>query len=409
MMQTHLYLHYGQENQLNWLLIDGGQRQTVQCGDWEGLARDLENFGAHQLVTTLVLAGFHANFVTSDINAQQLKYAKGAMEYAFEDQLSENIEDVIIVKQPKHSRSQVAAWIVSKSLLEATSIRLVELNCLLRHCFIDTDLLDSSLGLTVMASDADTLLVSGGSLRLHISPMWLNTLPNQHQNLRLLVPKGYEGAKLLAAQLFTQNETPSEIVYYEGHWLSQLVDYLFQPTHRATDIWEGMQFQRPDNRRSKKTLLQGVFVAAFACLAYIGQLYYVEKTESAQSQAYFEANMALCQDIFGPEKRCAEAFVEREVAALLVQNDIAIQQQMGLTNALNDIALVMPSSLEMTEFRYDQSRSELLITVKANNFQQLELLRNQLLEQDYDVVLSASQQPNSYLGNMRIQLVGGES
>lgn len=410
-MQTHLYLYILSEEIFQWILINQGERMPCTEGNLETLSSYLSVEGISQSEVTVVLAGNLASYVSTQLTSQQLKYVSKALPFALEENISQDHMDLQIVIANKEKGGQVIAWLVDKLLLLNLKERLGQINLKIKYCYVDTDLLPTETSCQILITEDKHLLISDKNLRSYGTIDWLAVLSDQFKpasSITLHCPENYSEADIVSHQIASLFEQEVEQKTYSNSSFNELINYLLLRNRQAVNIWTGEFAPVNSNPKIKRWVIQGLGMLLLSTILFTANQLVEINRISEQIEAYSKSISTLCKDIYGQQKQCREVLLKREVSSLLNKTLASSSSDNQLISNFDAIGKYLKGETSVDSIRYDNSRFELLLTVRGSNFQVLEQFKNDLSSQGLQVELAASQQSNYTRGNIKISLQGGQ-
>jgi len=409
MMQTHLYLYLHDAQRLEWLLVNHGERLGTESGSWSDLEAHLSNEGVVQPLTTVILAGYQSSYVKTDLTAQQQKFAASAVAYAIEEKLSLDPTECHVVMDGKPSSSSMTAWVVAKTLMHHIQREADGLRLRVRHCYVDTDIAVGEAECQFIVTEHGGLLCRAHGIRVSGTTDWTAILCeriDKDVRAQAFFPNDFDGKGVFDAQManhFSQTETSES---YQQPLLELLVDGLMSRPIDAVNLWVGDLTQDPDTSHVRRIVKWASATLVLVVVAFVLKQTVLLQSLHAENAQLAVAIDGLCHDIWGPDKVCQETFLQKEIAVLLRRDTLASSQSAALLPTLTDVANAMTADLQLTSFRYDQKRAELVFSVKAKTFLQLESVKDALTAQGHQVNMSASQKDDAIEGNIKMFIAG---
>ncbi|AJQ95869.1 type II secretion system protein GspL [Gynuella sunshinyii] len=393
-----------QQDTINWLLINQGHRQPDQSGSWEDLKSYLENEGSTEPKVALIIPIEKSVFLEMVLPPGQAKYAAKAIDFAVEEKLSQDPSLYHLVPRGKPKQGSLSVIAIDKEWFATQLQILKEAGLEVVQCFIDAEILVEAGAIHVIQTDR-SMVVSSPSHCLSADVSWLGALlpkaMEQHEDkpLKLTLPENSEQENIIKAQVMLSADQELTTEYYTGTYLGFLVDKLLS-SHPAHSLLIG-EFGGKKEQSQWLNALKPAAIAATVLLVAGLSFQVVQGWQAARlSEAYLQANEKLCKDIFGPQKRCRENLIKREVQNLISQPTTTTSAASFLS-LLEDFASIKGQET-LISLRYTQDKQELLMVILDQDFQKLEQIKSKLEGKGYNVELSASQDKNMTRGNFRI-------
>ena len=393
-----------QAGAINWLLINQGQRQPDQCGSWETLKDYLDNEGSTAAKVALIVPIEKTVFIEMALPPGQAKYAAKAIDFAVEEKLSQDPSLYHLVPRGKPKQGNLSVIAIDKEWFTEQLACVQELGLEVVQCFVDAELLVEPTAIHVVQSDR-SMVVSSSNHCLTADIDWLGALlpkvmeQQADKAVLLTLPESSDQENIIKAQVMLSAEQQLTTGRYPDTYLGYLVDKLLS-AHPAHSLLIGDFASRKEQSQWLKIIKPVAIVATVLVVAGLSyQL--VQGWQAAElSNAYLQANEKLCQDIFGPEKRCRENLIKREVQNLISQ-PVTTTAGISFLSMMEDVAAIKGQET-LVSVRYNQDKQELLMVILDQDFQKLEQIKSKLEDKGYNVELSASQDKDMTRGNFRI-------
>ena len=408
-MQHQIIVHLQNEpDTLHWLLVSKGERHTVYGGTFEQFEQYLQTEGVTQGNCTLVLPAEKVVNCTVDLPPGQARYIAKALPFALEDKLIQDPSyyHLVPIGKPKSGQLQVLA--VDEAWMSGQVERLNSLGLNLIAAFVDAQIISDPEQL-VVASFHNRLLIAGENQVVTTEVDWaeitLAKILDEDQDVatQLVVAAGDQSVNILKAQIDSHLNQPCEVVTVEGELLNLLVDRMGTNRAKLTNVLTGPFATQKESSKLTKFIGPALVAGSLGLAVFIGSSLVDARRDQVLADAYLQANETLCKDIFGPQKKCRENLLKREVTNVLNSNSGAVDSgDASLLDSLMDLAELINDDLELHSVKYTGSKKEILAVVHAADFSQLETLKSGLEAKGYQAELSASQDKGRTRGNFKL-------
>ncbi len=408
-MQYQLFIYIREpESYLHWQLLDRGQRQAVYEGSWEQLQQYLDTEGVVSPSTTLLLPAECALHCKVELPPSQLKYVHKALPFAIEDKLVKDPDYYHLIPNSRIKNGKLPVIAIDLEYLESIRSQMISLGLEPGEAYLDSELLFEPGKLGLCYAEGRTL-ISFEDLYMATDDNWagqvIEHLSEEIDTLgiNMVFDEGVENPDILVAQVQNTMEVEVATSAFQGDLLNHLVDKMLLKPKSLTNIFTGRFSFKAESKSQFKFLQPAAIAASVMFVLFLVANVVETRRQSALAEGYAKANEALCKDIFGPEKRCRENLLKKEVENVL--NNSAGQSAnsgMEFLASADDIAQAMRTGLEIQSLRYNQSKSELLAVITGKDFGILEAFKNAMIAKGYNAELSASQDGGKSRGNFKI-------
>lgn len=393
---------------LHWQWQEGDRRMPEQRGGWTQLADSLSVEQGASIPTTLILPAEMISLCQVQLPSGQARYLKQALAYAVEDKLTLDSSAYHLVPVGKPRAGQLEVIAVERKLFSSLLQQCAELSLNLLRVVVDADLI-SEPGQLAIVSEGPRLLFRTQNAMLAAELSWLaTTVPRLLDSTSvesvkvtsISIEDHPSGANLLQAELANLVDVPVSVENWEGSALSLMQSLLSR--HHTVNLLAGEFARRSEQTNYWHRFMPVAWAASLFLVVYLGVGLVEARRLALQSEAYARANEYLCKDIFGPDKKCREQQLKKEVQFLLARGVPADSARQGMLPILSDLGDMLSDNLTLQSVRFNGDKQEMLTVIHGESFQQLEQLKQALEQKGYQAELSASQDQGTSRGNFRI-------
>ena len=364
-----------------------------------GVVDELSGIAELALNKTLIVwvSGEKVNLSSVTVPSGQQRHLRQILPSLLEDNLASDIDDLHFAIGSISSEGQVNLAVLDRSVLE--------------H---DLELLNDA-GLKPQTLLPDSLavpLVNGAwSLQVEGEISYLRTAAQMSyvidtQNLPVLLPMFKQADSQPLSLYIADNQRDSVSVDYDTEWRGQPVDILSSLPEKSVLAMNLLQGEFKPQSNMKKQWLQWRNVAFLAAAALFIQLTNVGLETwqlNQQAMEYKSEVKAVFKSTFPDEKRLVnpKAQMTQRLAKLQSQQDstgfLMLLQQMAP-------ALKQSTLVSMTRINFERRLGELRVDIKAQDYAQLEALKNAITKLDLKVELgSVSGSQGAYTARLMIR------
>lgn len=404
---------------LQGLKVSGGANESL-----DDIVQILMQNGADSVPVVFVWPGNLSFYTHVDIPAKATRFAQQALAYAVEDKLAADINSLHYASAKSQVSKGMAVHCVDKALLLSHTDLILERDpeLTLNASHVDADLLaldgfDCTISLSgnaaIVRSPKQSLRLNSQNLIPYLDTVFLSPddsddddatqANNDAKAFRLKVydhDNDNSDHKILLAEL---EQYPGSEVSIEPLKISQLellAESYFHSGAPSIDLCQGEFKVQHENGSSYKQWAWVVGVAALAFFIQIGifvgkGFYYQDKAGAVNSQAVAEY-----KQLVPSAKRVSAARLSRIIKGKLRQTKGAVGEVDFLT-LLGEAGYQYQqrkntSGIQFTGMNYSGQRGELVIEIRAKNFQEMDQLKNALAASGLNAKISSAVQEDSY-------------
>ncbi len=406
----------------NWVLLDaGGDVQAHGEKDSrETIEQTLVQNALDHVALYALVPGDEVSFCLADIPAKQARFIRQALPFAVEEQLAQDVESMHLALGSKGEAGYRVAAVDRRTMAAWTALYSDWQHTRLVAIYADAALLPVQGREWVICLGAETALVSSGRGE------WLRiTAANLEMFMHTLALPQEDGVKAeIRVALYGTESDLDKHVALEGVLASDSTLNYSQETlevsplellahahhHHLCDpinLCEG-EFSVNGGRRS--ALRPWRPLIAVACTWFVLQVALEIGTgiyQQRQAERLEEQAMAVYREFFPSDRRTHAGNVRRVVAGQLRQLDSTGQSAdfLSLIKYAGQQYASLPGKerVSFNSINYTQSRGELVMDLRADNFDKLTALRNGLVQKGLEADIgSVVNEPSGARGRLTV-------
>lgn len=416
-MSPQLSIYWQGPENVNWQW-QGEPEQYA--GSWDELVDQKRNRNLNDVPARVYLPHDWFTSLSVTVPANARRVPEQVLRFAAEEQLAQDIDSLHIVPLGKAERGHLPVLVIERERIDQLRLTLAEYDVQLIQVF-DSGWFEVPKPVTAdicIDIDEHRILCRSGWLLHQVHPngfsQWFE-LWKQTQNLEedsVTISLTSRASNDQARQLKTELEAGGDRVDWSVTPATTLSDWDEQcrETKAAGNLMVGPFATRKS--RSYTALWIPTAIAATLTLTIWTGLTIVEaKRDQQLANETWNASEAVFKQVFGSDKRVQRPLMVRELENRIVSlNQGGAEAEGSVLSSLEAINKI-DRALVLEDFRYQQSRNEMLFTLKqadeveGDAFARLESVKSTLQQQGYKVEYSASQDRGAVRG--KYQVSGG--
>lgn len=352
------------DTQVDWLQADG------ECARL-GLAEAAEQLAGKSLALVMPVEVV-SSFLLELPNVKD-RLLRKALPFVVEELLAEDVELFHLALGEQHDDGRHRVLAVRRDMLAHWLAQLRERGLLVEAIYVDADLLPRD-GVQALLMPERGLIGGVGELRMAFAPEYWPQLHEQLPTAQVHEHEEQPYAWLAAGRVAAVNLAQGEFEQREAHPLWSL--------GRFVAVWFGIWL-----------------VLQLGFNTFQG-LYYAHQADELE-----QASVALYKELFPSDKRIIN--IRAQLAEHLRAGTQSSQAFLALIDGAASALAVKEAQLTVTQADYSETRGDLALQVRANDFAEVEQLRQRLSEAGLAVQMGSANREDDGV-SARVILGGGQ-